>query len=175
MKIGKTLLIIFIVLAGFIPAMLTVVLISNALSYGIHTEPTAVVTQAPVFVSRSNQELLTDTEIVMEMDERLYALFEDRYNLDFSFAGERKVLTVSTWGDVPSAFTDEQWSQLVTATVEASQNWSDTFKANGHDILVYVNYVEPNNIDEIYISACNGVLVYDGPRGIDLMDQLFGQ
>ena len=192
MKIGKTLLIIFIILAGFIPAILTITLISNVLftprsvpSQSSHYENAVIATQNAISVNSYKDKFLTDTEIVMELDETLYALYGDNYYLDFSFSGDRKVLTISIAGEcseaaAAAAISGQQhhldnWNKILVAAKEASKSWSETFKANGHDVMVFVNYTNPDNYEEYFISAANGVTVYDAVSGIDLISQLLGE
>ena len=72
--------------------MLTITLISNVLftprsvpSQSSYYENDVIATQNAISVNSYKDKFLTDTEIVMELDETLYALYGDNYYLDFSF------------------------------------------------------------------------------------------
>lgn len=130
-------------------------------------------------------EILTDTEIVMRMDDVLRSLYEERYSMDFSFSKEEKVLTVNLWdyhstahllyasmGEQP--YLDE-WNEYVRLIAGSSESWLNTFERHGHEITFILNYVNPLDEEDIYISAVNGVLIYDRVSGLNILENISGK
>lgn len=161
-----------------------IVYISNLLSMRFTTAP--VYTPTPtVQATNTPAPLLDEYDIVNYLDELLIEVCPDTHDMSYELRGDRNVLTVRVWDANTKTFAwaatqgiephASEWAEFSGSIIEGSKNWQELFELNGHNVMVFVNYVNPDNVEEYYISACNGVLVYDGPRGIDLMDQLFGE
>ncbi len=170
--------------------LLGVVYVSNIIIYELSPKPYLENTPIPtstvqVIATHTPTPLLDEYDIVNYLDELLIEVCPETHDLSYELGENRNILTVRIWDSTTTSFAwaatkgiephATEWEKFSNDIIQGSKNWHELFLSNGHDVMVYINYVNPNNTEEYYISAVNGVLVFDGPRGIDLMDQLFGE
>ena len=120
---------------------------------------------------------MTSAEIAQKIDKSMEATMPGAYRSELDL--ENELFKVEMWNSFTSDTIEtlrsglglDRWEKVNNEVISLCDNMQSRFTDNGHpEITVVLSLVDPDDQENVFLTAARGVVGYDVVRGIDLTE-----